>query len=97
MNVSALGITRHASPLFATQVSRLSALGVGSGAVGGAAPPPVVPSAGLGASTYYAAAASKPKSSDLIDGVPNWALGVGAAALAGVAILILRRKKKAGR
>lgn len=40
-----------------------------------------------------AAPAPAPESSTLIPGVPNWALAVGGVAIAGVAVLVLRKRR----
>lgn len=92
MDQSRISMTTR-SPAFLRRSSMLAALAGGSvasrGAGGGAdAPAPAMVD-------YEFAVAAPPET--LIPGVPNWALAVGGVAIAGVAVLVLRRRKRGKR
>lgn len=89
MDQSRISMSTRSGPAFLRRSNMLATLAGGSvasrGAGGGAeAPAPV---------DYEFAVAAPPESSSLIPGVPNWALAVGGVAIAGVAVLVLRKKR----
>lgn len=92
MSPQNLSTVARSRPLFLRRSSMLSTLAGGGVSARGAAEP----AAPAVAYAYDYAAASAPAADSLVPGVPNWALAVGGVAVAGVAILVLRSRRKRG-